>query len=422
MAANEALNALSTTDASNTPAGGDTIGATLDDELRSIKANIARAGRWEVTATVTAAATLTETVLHKVVPVDGSAGGTTTITLPTAGSAGTGFATMLLKVGAANNAIVDGSGAETIDGAANYTLTEQYESVVLVCDGAQWFATSRGNRKTMPALSVDGASTLSGAVTMKTSLTNTGPTTLDGSLTMSATALFALPVTLAGAVTVTGDADFQGAFNCGTLTASATAVFKSDVIIDGDLGVSGTASVGALVVGGSAYVEPVLLQQVTASSSFYHSGATTTPADDTVPTSSEGNLILMGAVDPDVPTTTASATAMQVSITANNASNIIRIQALVNFAPATTSYHALALFKDNSTAASTVVFYAPSGANFGTPMQLDYSEAAGDTSAHTWKLRLGPGAAGTIYFNGGTAGRLYGGVMRSSIFATEVKV
>lgn len=246
MAADEELNALSTTDASNTPAGGDTIGSTLDDELRSIKANIARAARWEVTATVSAAATLTETVLHKIVPVSGSAGGATTITLPTAGSAGTGFAVMALKTDTANNVVLDPNGS-TIDGAANYTMTQQYETVVMASDGAAWFATGTGKRALMPALSVDGGSTLSGAVTMKTTLAVDGAATFNGSLTVSATALFTAPVTMAGAVVVTGDADFQGAANVGTLTASATAVFKSKI------SVSATASVGALTIAGVAY-------------------------------------------------------------------------------------------------------------------------------------------------------------------------
>ena len=75
MSANEALNALSTTHASNSPAGGDNIGTTLDDELRSNKGNIASAARWEVTATITAASTIPVTAMHKLVPCDGSAGG-----------------------------------------------------------------------------------------------------------------------------------------------------------------------------------------------------------------------------------------------------------------------------------------------------------------------------------------------------------
>jgi len=139
MSANEALNALSTTDASNTPAGGDAIGTTLDDELRSIKANIARAARYEVTATVTAAATVPVTALNKVIPMEGSAGGATTITLPTVASAGNGFQLNFFKLGAINPVIIDGNGAETINGAADLTVSSSGRIVQLVCDGTSWY-------------------------------------------------------------------------------------------------------------------------------------------------------------------------------------------------------------------------------------------------------------------------------------------
>ena len=146
MSANEALNALSTTDASNTPNDGDSVGSTLDDELRSIKANIARAGRFEGTATVTAAATLPVTLLSKSLPVDGSAGGSTTLTLPAAATAGNGFLFYVFKSGTQNNVIIDGNGAETIDGATTFTLSAQYSGLFLLCDGAGW-GTFRDDRK-----------------------------------------------------------------------------------------------------------------------------------------------------------------------------------------------------------------------------------------------------------------------------------
>ena len=140
MSANEALNALSTTHASNTPAGGDNIGTTLDDELRSNKGNIASAARWEVTATITAASTIPVTAMHKLVPCDGSAGGTVTLTLPTVANAGNGFDVDFIKIGAVNKVIIDGNGSEAVNGGTAVTLSAAYGRVRLACNGTKWFA------------------------------------------------------------------------------------------------------------------------------------------------------------------------------------------------------------------------------------------------------------------------------------------
>jgi hypothetical protein len=35
--------------------------------------------------------------------------------------------------------VLDGNGAETINGAATYTLTSQYDAVTIWCDGTEWF-------------------------------------------------------------------------------------------------------------------------------------------------------------------------------------------------------------------------------------------------------------------------------------------
>lgn len=43
------------------------------------------------------------------------------------------------KTGASGVVTVDGDGSETIDGATTFTLTEQYETAAIVCDGVEWF-------------------------------------------------------------------------------------------------------------------------------------------------------------------------------------------------------------------------------------------------------------------------------------------
>jgi len=48
-------------------------------------------------------------------------------------------AVITIKTGGTNNVVIDTEGAETIDGAANYTLDASYEAVTLTNDGSNWF-------------------------------------------------------------------------------------------------------------------------------------------------------------------------------------------------------------------------------------------------------------------------------------------
>ena len=66
---------------------------------------------------------------------DDTAGSAVTIDLP-AGSADDQI--VVNKRGSTANVIIDGNGAETINGATTYTLTTQYESVWLIWTGTEW--------------------------------------------------------------------------------------------------------------------------------------------------------------------------------------------------------------------------------------------------------------------------------------------
>ena len=67
-----------------------------------------------------------------------------TILLPAAATA-TGKILTFIRTGAGINALtIDGSGAETIDGAAtNATMDAQYDSLTILCDGIEWFIIAR---------------------------------------------------------------------------------------------------------------------------------------------------------------------------------------------------------------------------------------------------------------------------------------
>jgi len=68
-----------------------------------------------------------------------STGGAVTITLPPAALV-PGRIYVFKRVNAgANNVVVDGYGAETIDGAATYTLSSQWAGVTVMSNGTAWF-------------------------------------------------------------------------------------------------------------------------------------------------------------------------------------------------------------------------------------------------------------------------------------------
>jgi hypothetical protein len=82
---------------------------------------------------------LTLTVDHMVVLVDAS-GGDRTITLPAAAGA-TDRVYVIKKIDSdsTKNVVIDGNGAETIDGDATYTFYVPYSAVTVISNGTAWF-------------------------------------------------------------------------------------------------------------------------------------------------------------------------------------------------------------------------------------------------------------------------------------------
>lgn len=233
MAVNEALNAYSTTAASNTPAGTDNVGSDLDDHLRDLKKNSAYAARFVEDATLSAAATIAVTALHRVTPVDpNTTGASVTITLPTVATAGDGFTTVVRNTTGAKLVIIDGNGAETVDGAADLTLSATNQAVALNCDGAAWFSVGEAN---FPAI-------------IKSS-------------------------------------DYSA------LSASASAMASGDILFVADASDSNTVKTQTLQNAVRAIVPKNIVQVVTASTSYYHTVTAQFTSDDTLPTTSETGFI-----------------------------------------------------------------------------------------------------------------------------------
>ena len=133
-------------------------------------------------------------------------------------------------------------------------------------------------------------------------------------------------------------------------------------------------------------------------------GTTTLPFDDSIPQSGEGIEF------------------MTLAITPTSATNKLIIDVVANISHTGTDYLIAALFQDSTAdALAAIAEYASTGTTL-RPMSFRYEMTAGTTSATTFKVRCGSPAAGTLTFNGSSSGRIFGGVMASSIRISEIKV
>lgn len=128
--------------------------------------------------------------------------------------------------------------------------------------------------------------------------------------------------------------------------------------------------------------------------------------DDTIPQSNEGDQY------------------MTLSFTPKSATNILKIEVLGYFAHSVATSRIIgALFIDSGADAVAAAETFEGGTAGATHMlPLRHMMVAGTTSAMTFKFRAGGASAGTLAFNGTTAGsRRYGGITLSSIVITEYK-
>ena len=88
------------------------------------------------TSVITTPVTLTDAD-HVILVDDDTVGGTVTINLPLAADS-KGNIYDIKKLGVTGSVIIDPSGAETIDGATTLTITVQYVSIKIYCDGTAW--------------------------------------------------------------------------------------------------------------------------------------------------------------------------------------------------------------------------------------------------------------------------------------------
>jgi len=146
------------------------------------------------------------------------------------------------------------------------------------------------------------------------------------------------------------------------------------------------------------------VQVVNTETGAVSSGSTQIPGDDTIPQNTEGDQV------------------MTLAITPTSSTNKLKIEVVVQCAVSGAGTAVAALFQDTTANALAAMPARIDTAGGMTTISFTHFMTAGTTSSTTFKVRLGATSALTCTFNGTGGGRIFGGVMASSITITEIKV
>lgn len=238
----------------------------------------------------------------------------------------------------------------------------------------------------------------------------------NGQLMIGSTGANSAPGTLtqpAAGITITGGAGtitfaladdlaaVEGLSGTGLATRTASNSWTTRQVTSTDSSISITNPAG---VAGDINISGRMIQQVRVTKSGNQFIGTTLPYDNTVPQNTEGDQVV------------------SVSITPTNSSNILMIEAVV-FGEANVATACMAIFQDSTANA----LFATAQACNSVPgcMTIRGYMTAGTTSSTTFKMRCGPGTAGTYTVNGVAAGTgIFGGgtVPNTTLVVTEIRV
>jgi hypothetical protein len=149
-----------------------------------------------------------------------------------------------------------------------------------------------------------------------------------------------------------------------------------------------------------------VVQIVIAQYSTWHSTNVILPADNTIPQSNEGL---------ELP--------LPVIITPRYDNSVFDIQFSAPFYILASNNVSAALFRNTATNAIAMTWAnVGSGATGGSNLLLNYRDPAqGSLAPITYKIRYGPGAAGTVWINGTSSSGVGGGVLYASLRVQEIK-
>lgn len=109
------------------------------DESRDIKRKkINRLSPYHSSSPVTGTSVTLDEDDYYVLVDDDTAGSTVTVSLPAAADS-IGIVYHIKKLGTTADVIIDGNGSETIDGMTTLTISIQYDSPMIYCDGTAWY-------------------------------------------------------------------------------------------------------------------------------------------------------------------------------------------------------------------------------------------------------------------------------------------
>lgn len=150
-------------------------------------------------------------------------------------------------------------------------------------------------------------------------------------------------------------------------------------------------------------VSNAVVQRVSTETGAVATGTTVLPFDDSIPQNGEGDQY------------------MTLSITPKSTTSILKIEVSINLANSNAGNNEIgvALFQDSTAGALAAVCQASTSAGVVQNIKLVHIMTSGTVSSTAFKIRAGGGAAGTTTFNGSAGGRIFGGVMASSISITE---
>lgn len=149
-----------------------------------------------------------------------------------------------------------------------------------------------------------------------------------------------------------------------------------------------------------------IIQSVLTRSSALQTMTTTIPADDTIPTSSEGTEI----------------TGLTTNFTPKKIGNKIRVTINLFFCTSSSiSFGTCALFKNSDVSAVAVAAQGSYAASAASSLTCVHEETVSSLSQITFKVRLGPSSATTISVNGLSGVRVFGGTATSSMLIEEIQ-
>jgi hypothetical protein len=329
------------------------------------------------------------------------------ITLPPVATADNAESDFEVTVTNINVAVVtlDGSGAEAVDGGTGVTL-KQWDSVTVGLDSAltSWKTldrvgdlgdidvgtvtasgdTAAGDLATMGYAAADGAIITGQGSTSDVTIKND----VDGTVISVPTGTTIAK--LAGGLLLTERADHE----------ATPATGFGEVWMDSS---DSPPNLKYTDEDGSDYVLARTVQLVNVQDGASTNGTTTIPLDDTIPQNTEGDEV------------------MTLAITPIKTANKLKIDVVVQFSCSSASNPAAALFQDATAGALACGAQEWNQTSALGELSFTHYMTAGTEIETTFKVRLG-GTAGTMYFNGNTSGRRYGGVLASSITITEINV